>query len=299
MAKSVQLKHKDSGVMKTGYYGFSWTTLFFGCFPALFRGDFLTFMGIFVVLFLIGLVTLGIGTFIAMFVWAFFYNGYYTKKLLEKGYVFSDFQSVTEEAARKLGVSITNANETPKPSHVRKQSEPVSSTQSSSRSLSFTNEEKTLVNDAYKIYLVKKYPLEFNDVLKKYIYKDKLFESVDAALVAVHQDEIDSELLAARSESILSKLVNKNEAISFLALMGVKVLETDDGKFTVTEKNSTHYFYSESELLQYVTMKANESKKGGLRIFPNGNWQCPICQTENAAPIGTCKSCDNYIVAKR
>jgi hypothetical protein len=43
----------------------------------------------------------------------------------------------------------------------------------------------------------------------------------------------------------------------------------------------------------------NDEKKGVLRVFPNGNWQCPVCNTENHPPIGTCKSCDNYIVAKR
>lgn len=44
MAHTIRLTHKNSGVLKDGYYGFSWTTLFFGSFPALFRGDFLTFI---------------------------------------------------------------------------------------------------------------------------------------------------------------------------------------------------------------------------------------------------------------
>lgn len=42
-----------------------------------------------------------------------------------------------------------------------------------------------------------------------------------------------------------------------------------------------------------------EEKKGGLKISPDGNWECPVCHAENQPPIGTCKSCDNYIVAKR
>jgi len=88
MANSIQMIHKSTGITKTGFYGFSWTTLFFGGFPALFRGDFITFIGLFAVILIIGLATGGFGGFIASIVWAFVYNSYYTKKLLEKGYEF-------------------------------------------------------------------------------------------------------------------------------------------------------------------------------------------------------------------
>lgn len=104
MAQKIQMKHKDTGIMKTGFYGFSWTTLFFGFFPALFRGDFVTFIGACVVLILIGIGTAGIGAFIAMLIWAFLYNSFYTKKLLEKGYVFSGSKQENIEAATALGV---------------------------------------------------------------------------------------------------------------------------------------------------------------------------------------------------
>jgi hypothetical protein len=105
MATSVALRHKDSGILKTGFYGFSWTTLFFGIFPALFRGDFLTFICSFVVYAILGFFTFGIGAFVASFVWAFLYNGYYTRRLLERGYMLSDTVSANEMARVQLKIA--------------------------------------------------------------------------------------------------------------------------------------------------------------------------------------------------
>ncbi len=105
MATRVLLKHRASGLVKNGFFGFSWTTLFFGFFPALFRGDFLTFIGGFVVIVILGIFTLGIGSALAMFVWAFFYNGYYTRKLLERGYAFADTDPMVTQAKLSLGVA--------------------------------------------------------------------------------------------------------------------------------------------------------------------------------------------------
>ena len=105
MATAILLKHRQSGLVKTGFYGFSWTTLFFGMFPALFRGDFITFIGGFVVLAILGIVTVGIGAGLAMLIWAFFYNRYYTRRLLEQGYEFADSEAKVAEAKRRLGVA--------------------------------------------------------------------------------------------------------------------------------------------------------------------------------------------------
>lgn len=107
MATSVNLKNPANGLTKTGYFGFSWTTFFFGFFPALFRGDFITFLGGFVISMIIGLVTAGIGFLVIGVIWAFMYNKYYTRKLLERGYVLSDSEDVNRQAAEALGVAIS------------------------------------------------------------------------------------------------------------------------------------------------------------------------------------------------
>jgi hypothetical protein len=105
MAIRVMLRNPTTGLLKTGYVGFSWTTFFFGMFPALFRGDFLTFIGAFAVLLILGILTAGIGSGIAMFVWAFLYNRYYTRRLLERGYLLNDSPGINAYATLKLGIS--------------------------------------------------------------------------------------------------------------------------------------------------------------------------------------------------
>lgn len=106
MATRITMRHKDSGIMKEGFYGFSWTTLFFGMFPALFRGDFLTFIGGFVVLVIIAFLTFGFGALVCSFIWAFMYNKYYTRRLLERGYVLAGSEGDNQMAAAALGVSV-------------------------------------------------------------------------------------------------------------------------------------------------------------------------------------------------
>lgn len=109
MATKITLKHKDSGIVKDGYYGFSWTTLFFGFFPALFRGDFITFIGGFVISVIIALVTAGFGAFFISLIWAFMYNKYYTRRLLERGYVLAGSEGDNTMAASALGVAVPAA----------------------------------------------------------------------------------------------------------------------------------------------------------------------------------------------
>jgi len=98
------MKQRETGIMKDGYYGFSWTTLLFGFFPALFRGDFITFIGGFVITAIIALVTFGIGALFINLVWAFMYNKYFTRKLLERGYAFAGSEGDNALAASNLGV---------------------------------------------------------------------------------------------------------------------------------------------------------------------------------------------------
>ena len=54
----------------------------------------------------------------------------------------------------------------------------------------FGVDERVLSNDAYKIYLTRSYPIERNDLLGKFIYQDKLYDSADDALAAARLTDI-------------------------------------------------------------------------------------------------------------
>jgi hypothetical protein len=105
MATKIALRHGQSGLTKIGFYGFSWTTLFFGMLPALFRADFLTFVGGLIVCVILAVTTFGIGNFIAFLVWAFMYNKYYTTNLIEKGYAIDESAPNALEAKAALGIA--------------------------------------------------------------------------------------------------------------------------------------------------------------------------------------------------
>lgn len=74
----VYLKNSRTGQMREAPVGFSWTTFFFGFFPALFRSD---WVGAIIQL-LLGCVTFGLSNLVFMFV----YNKMYLKRLLNEGY---------------------------------------------------------------------------------------------------------------------------------------------------------------------------------------------------------------------
>jgi hypothetical protein len=103
MATRVKMKHKDTGLTKDGFVGYSWTTLFWGFWPALFRGDYATAVMMFLVLVLVGAATAGIGSIIAAAIWGGVYNKSYTQKLIENGYEFYDSETNNALAAAAVG----------------------------------------------------------------------------------------------------------------------------------------------------------------------------------------------------
>ncbi len=96
MATAVRLRNPQTGVVKKGFFGFSWTSLFFGGLPAIIRGD----IGTGLAVMLVTILTFGL----AGVIWAFVYNKRYTHKLIETGYVIDDAPEVAAAARKSLGI---------------------------------------------------------------------------------------------------------------------------------------------------------------------------------------------------
>jgi membrane protein implicated in regulation of membrane protease activity len=103
MASQIALTHPN-GLHATGYIGFSWTSLFFGGIPALFRGDWLGFFAYFGLVVISAFATAGIATVVIWLVWPFFYNRWHARRLVERGYqITGSAGSIQDAKARVLG----------------------------------------------------------------------------------------------------------------------------------------------------------------------------------------------------
>jgi hypothetical protein len=106
MAQQVSLNNPSNNLIAKSYVGFSWTAFFFGPFPLLFRsewGFFLIFVAVYIV---VGIFTFGIGGWVLGVVWAFMFNKWHLRRLLEKGYKIDETQnaSLVAEAKASAGV---------------------------------------------------------------------------------------------------------------------------------------------------------------------------------------------------
>jgi len=104
MAKIVMMKHSNSGIIKKGYYGFSWTYFFFGYIVPIARRE----IKIAMLHLLLAIVTLGVSQIIL----SFLYNEQYMDRLIKKGYVFEDTNEVMDEAMLKLGYKMMKKDRT-------------------------------------------------------------------------------------------------------------------------------------------------------------------------------------------
>jgi len=97
MAKPITIQLPASGLLKTGYYGFSWTYLFFGWLVPLFRGE----LVVAALHLLFTVVTIGLW----QIIFAFLYNQQFMTRMLEKGYVLKDTEENMARARQALNIA--------------------------------------------------------------------------------------------------------------------------------------------------------------------------------------------------
>lgn len=91
------LTHPTTHITKKAPIGFSWTTLFFNFFPALFRGNWKD-------AFFIAILSVVTYNFAGIVI-SFLYNKRYALSLIEQGYIITDGGKLTvEEVKARLGI---------------------------------------------------------------------------------------------------------------------------------------------------------------------------------------------------
>ncbi|MEY6431373.1 hypothetical protein ABC977_03010 [Thioalkalicoccus limnaeus] len=93
------MENPNTGHIREAPVGFSWTVLFFGFFPPLFRGDWKWA----VIIFLIAMLTIGLGNLVFMFI----YNELYVKDLVGSGFKVKSVEKGTiDQASRTVGINL-------------------------------------------------------------------------------------------------------------------------------------------------------------------------------------------------
>ena len=96
---SIMFENPNTGAIKEAPVGFSWTVLFFGCFPPLFRGDWKWA----IIMLILALITFGASGLVFMFI----YKKLYIKDLIGSGFKAKSIASGNMDfAAGKLGMQI-------------------------------------------------------------------------------------------------------------------------------------------------------------------------------------------------
>lgn len=96
LQKPVRIIHAGSGLVKTGYIGYSWTYLVFGWFVPVIRGE----IGIGALHFLLTLVSLGL----SQLIFPFLYNRQYMIRMLTSGWRLDATDANYESAKRVLSI---------------------------------------------------------------------------------------------------------------------------------------------------------------------------------------------------
>ena len=108
---------------------------------------------------------------------------------------------------------------------------------------------RDLSSDAYKLYLAKKYSIERNDVFEKFVCDEKLFSTLDEALIHANSLEKHADL-DGQVETV-------DEAIAILTLAGFQFTPKRHGEdFRVTCPDGSHEWFDPDRLIALAKRQA-------------------------------------------
>ena len=97
------------------------------------------------------------------------------------------------------------------------------------KNLQINSLERNIDNDAYKIYLLKKYPIEHNTIINKYILMDRLFDTADDALTYASEFDIKSTVVNPVG---LPTQVSSQESVNKLSSSAATAIKKVDAKIS-------------------------------------------------------------------
>ena len=114
-----------------------------------------------------------------------------------------------------------------------------------------------LSSDAYKIYLVKKYQVEKNHALAKFICRDRLFESIDQALQHAH------ELERQQKDNLEADAKNKQKRLELAKSLGIEEQDFGQGSTRLAQgyKVLGQKFYVLEDAIAYVEQQSDDERK--------------------------------------
>ena len=135
------------------------------------------------------------------------------------------------------------------PTQVANQTDPVAET--------VYEQALDLSSDAYKIYLVKKYQVEKNHALAKFICRDRLFESIDQALQHAH------ELERQQKDNLEADAKNKQKRLELAKSLGIEEQDFGQGSTRLAQgyKVLGQKFYDLEDAIAYVEQQSDDERK--------------------------------------
>ena len=133
---------------------------------------------------------------------------------------------------------------------VSQQSQSVGSSHPNQVSARSFDGERELTNDAYKIYLTKKYNFEKNEILGKIACEGSLFDSVEEALMHAH------ELEQQQQDSLQAKAENEQKRLELAKDLGIEEKAFGHGYKVLGQK-----FYDLDDAIAFA--KKERAKRAG------------------------------------